>query len=199
MQEEENTKTIPEMVEEVQAGKMPRRNFIRTLTAMGISAAGVGVIAADAANPRTSKLTPATRLDENVAKNLHLHDQHLQDRSQGNAGALQQDYAYNAVVEDSMYEERFVGHAAIMARKRIDMAAIPDLKINLTNRVAHGTQVIAEWVASGTHTGDLPGFPATGRPFSIRGVTVVVRHDGKIVRESIYYNMDEVRRQLGPR
>src|SRR5712692_8457821 len=89
MQEEENTKTIPEMVEEVQAGKMPRRNFIKTLTAMGISAAGVGVIAADAANPRASKLTPATRLDENVAKNLHLHDQHLQDRSQGNAGALQ--------------------------------------------------------------------------------------------------------------
>jgi hypothetical protein len=28
---------------------------------------------------------------------------------------------------------------------------------------------------------------------------VVIRHEGKIVREAIYYDMEEVRRQLGPR
>ncbi len=38
---------------------------------------------------------------------------------------------------------------------------------------------------------------ATGRAFSIPGVTVVVRRNGKIVRESLYYNMAEVQRQLG--
>jgi steroid delta-isomerase-like uncharacterized protein len=54
-----------------------------------------------------------------------------------------------------------------------------------------------EWIATGTHKVDYPGLPATGRKFSIPGVTVVVRRNGKIVRESLYYNMAEVQRQLG--
>jgi steroid delta-isomerase-like uncharacterized protein len=85
-----------------------------------------------------------------------------------------------------------------MARKSTGMAALPDLQISVTNRVAHGAQTVAEWVATGTHRGDLSGFPASGRPFSIRGVTVVVRENGKIVREALSYDLHEVRRQLGP-
>ncbi len=61
----------------------------------------------------------------------------------------------------------------------------------------HGNQVTAEWVATGIHTGDLPGLPASGRPFTLHGVTVVVRQNGKIVREALYYNVDELSRQLG--
>ncbi len=95
-----------------------------------------------------------------------------------------------------MYPEPFVGKAAIMSRKGVGMAAIPDLRIQVSNRVAHGAQVVVEWTATGTHTGDFPGLAASGRPFSIRGVTVVVREKGKIVREAIYYDMHEVRRQL---
>jgi len=40
-------------------------------------------------------------------------------------------------------------------------------------------------------------FSSPGRAFSIPGVTVVVRQNGKIIRESLYYDMEEVRRQLG--
>ena len=47
--------------------------------------------------------------------------------------------------------------------------------------------------------GDYPGLVASGRSFSIPGVTVVVRQNGKIVRESLYYDMNEVQRQLGSR
>ena len=63
----------------------------------------------------------------------------------------------------------------------------------------HGNQSTVEWVALGSHTADYPGLAATGRTFSIPGVTAIVRQNGKIVRESLYYDMDEVRRQLGPR
>jgi len=195
MQEEENTKTIPQMVEDVRAGKMQRRRFIKALSALGISAAGVGALSAAASSPLAAHTTPAGSSHQ-APHNLQLHDQHLAHQTQGNTGALQNDYAEHAVVEDSMYSQHFVGIEAIMARKGVGMAAIPDLKINLTNRVAHGSQVVAEWVATGTHSGNFPGLPASGRPFSIRGVTVVVRHEGKIVREAIYYDMEEVRRQL---
>ncbi|MDQ2716971.1 MAG: ester cyclase [Chloroflexota bacterium] len=197
-QEEE---TIPQMVEDVRAGKMPRRNFMKALTAMGISAVGVGAIVAATEVTSSRGALPGTGIQASAhpagQRHIQLHDRHLKNQAAQDAGALQQDYASHAVVEDSMYEEAFVGREAIMARKRVGMAAIPDLQLQVTNRVAHGNQVSVEWVASGTHSGDFPGLPASGRPFSFRGVTVVVRHNEKIVRESLYYDMQEVRRQLG--
>jgi len=189
--------TIPQMVDDVRTGKMPRRRFIKTLTAMGISAAGIGAITAAAVRSFNSIPADQVKLDKGPDL-LELHDNHLRHQSQGNTGALENDYAVNAVVEDSMHAHPFVGRMAIMARKGAGMAAVPDLKINVTNRVVHGNQVSVEWVATGTHTRDFPSLPATGRQFSITGVTVVVRQDGKIVHEALYYNMDEVRRQLGP-
>src|SRR5947209_12807078 len=198
MQEENDTDTIPQMVENVRTGKMSRRELVKSRTAIGISASWAATIADVASHFVASAFTPAVNPHQNGAHNIHLHQQHLAHQTQGNTGALQYDYAENAVVEDSMYGQPFVGRVAIMSRKGIGMAAIPDLKITVTNRVAHVHQVTVEWIATGTHTGDFPKLPASGRPFSIRGVTVVIRQEGKIVRESIYYDMDEVRRQLGP-
>ena len=203
MPENDNVNTtIPEMVEDVRVGKMTRRKFVKVLSAMGISAAGVSAIAVVASRQSSSKpITPAKSGGEQYSENSHLqlHQQHITHQSHGNVKALQEDYAPNAVVEDSMYSEPLVGHSAIMARKGMGMAAIPDLKINITNRVVHGNQVTAEWTATGTHNGDLPGMPATGRPFTIHGVTVTIRHDGKIVRESIYYDVRTLQSQIGPR
>ena len=193
----EYTNTIPQMVEDVRAGRMPRRKFMKSLAGLGISAAGVSAVSSAAAQPSSpSKHAPVAPLDPQPSQNLQLHQQHLAHQNQGNTGALHQDYADHAVVEDSMHSAPFIGRAAIMERKGVGMAAIPDLQIQVTNRVAHGPQVVAEWIATGTHTGDFPGLPASNRPFSIHGVTVVVRHEGKIVREAIYYDMGEVRRQL---
>jgi steroid delta-isomerase-like uncharacterized protein len=190
--------TIPEMVDDVRAGKIERRHFMKQLTLMGVSAAGVGAIVAAAASRQFStKPVPHGDLQDTV-KHMQQHDQHLTHQSQGNLDQLHTDYAEHAVVEDSMYPHPFVGRAAIMARKSAGMAAIPGLKISVTNRVVHGNQLTVEWVASGSHTGDYPGLPATGRSFSIPGVTVVVRQNGKIAREALYYDMNEVRQQLGP-
>ena len=198
MQEEAHSNTIPQMVEDVREGKLPRRNFMKALAALGISAAGASTIAGAAANSPVAKPVQVVHPEDESQKNLHLHQQHLAKQTQNKTSELEHDYAMDAVVEDSMYNQPFVGRAAIMARKGIGMAAIPDLKIAVSNRVAHGPQVVVEWIATGTHTGDFPGLSASGRPFSIRGVTVVVRHEGKIVREAIYYDMEEVRRQLAP-
>jgi hypothetical protein len=42
MQEEEDA--IPQMVEDVRAGRMPRRKFMKAFAALGISAAGVSAV-----------------------------------------------------------------------------------------------------------------------------------------------------------
>src|SRR6266487_1769791 len=194
MQEEEIT--IPQMVEDVRAGKMGRRQFMKRLTTMGITAAGIGaIVAASKSSAATAPLQ--VHMAEHAAKHIQLHDQHLTAQSQGNTSDLHNDYAEHAVVEDSMHAQPFVGHEAVMARKSGLIAAAANAQITVTNRVVHGNQVTAEWVATGTHIGDLPGLPASGRQFSLRGVTVVVREQGKIVREAIYYDVSELHRQLG--
>jgi steroid delta-isomerase-like uncharacterized protein len=197
MQEEEYT--IPEMVDELREGKMERRQFMKRLTIMGVSAAGVGAIVAAAAARQFATRPVAPGNSPGAQQHIQHHEEHLAHQSKGNLNHLQHDYAEHAVVEDSMHPHPFVGRAAIIARKSSGMAAIPGLKIDVTNRIVHGNQLTVEWVASGILSGDYPGLVGTGRAFSIPGVTVVVRHNGKIVRESLYYDMEEVQRQLGSR
>ncbi len=193
MQEDEYT--LPQMVDEVRAGRMARRAFIKKLTTMGITTVGISAIVASISTSSAS--STATLADGHAAQHLEHHDNHLRHQARGNLHALNQDYAENAIVEDSMHSKPFIGRAAIMERKNSITSAASDAKITITNRIVTGNQVTAEWVATGIHTGDLPGLPASGRPLSIHGVTVVVRHEGKIVREALYYDANQLYRQLG--
>jgi steroid delta-isomerase-like uncharacterized protein len=188
--------TIPELVDAFRNKKFSRRRFVRNLSAMGISAVGISAIMAASSSPVDSNPVQHENGDGDATKHLQRHDQHIMYQTQGNSSALRNDYAEDAIVEDSMYDRPFVGRIAIMTRKNVILSAASDSKIHVTNRVVQGNQVSVEWVATGVHTGDLPGLPASGRSFHIHGVTVVVRRDGKIVRESLYYDVAELRRQL---
>jgi steroid delta-isomerase-like uncharacterized protein len=198
---DESEVTIPQMVDEVRGGRMTRRTLITTLTAMGISAVGIGAIVAATMQQQTPVSQPAHAApgsNESKQQHIQLHQQHLSKQASGDIESLQHDYAEHAVVEDGMYREPLIGRAAIMARKSTGLAAVSDFQLKITSRVVHGNQVSAEWVATGIHSGDLPGMPATGRPFTLRGITVTVREQGKIVRESIYYDLEHLRSQIGP-
>jgi steroid delta-isomerase-like uncharacterized protein len=196
-QGEQEEQSIPEMVDDVRAGKMDRRTLLKTLTVMGLSAAGAGAIAEVAARQIASHAAPSLPGDTNGQLHIKQHNDHLVHQATGNLQQLQHDYHENAIVEDSMFPQPFVGREAIMNRKSAGFASMPDLKISVTRRIVRGDQLTVEWVASGTHQVDYPGLPATGRRFSIPGVTVVVRKNGKITRESLYYDLSEVQRQLG--
>lgn len=195
--QKESSPTIPEMVEQVRAGTLPRRTLIKVLSTLGISAAGIGAIAAAIEATSATQAAPVVSAPavDTAAANIQHHKNHISHQSQGNMAALTNDYHERAVLVDSM-DGTVAGRDAIMARKAKDMAAIPDLKITVTKRTAAGNQVIAEWEATGTHRGPLLDLPTTGKAFSFRGVTVVVRHEGQIVREALYYDMNQVRRQL---
>jgi steroid delta-isomerase-like uncharacterized protein len=196
MQEQEKDVLIPKMVDDARAGKLPRRQLMKNLTSLGISAAGVAAIAAAASIPSSEATTSKVNVTEDATTHLKMHDMHVQMQGQANTDALHSDYAEHAVVEDSMYAVPVVGRAAIIARKSLGFAATTDAKITVVNRIAIGNQVTVEWVATGIHTGDLPGLPATNRPYTLRGVTVVIREDGKIVREALYYDVTDLHRQL---
>ncbi len=187
---------IYEKVDEVRLGKLTRRSFAKMLTNFGLSAVGVGAIIAAAEIPIAPAVQRVVHADEREKHNIRLHDKHLTHQSTGDAQSLTNDYAEHAVVEDSMHAEPLVGRAAIMEHKSSRMAAVSDADIAVKNRIARGEQVIVEWTATGVHTGDLHGLAATGRSYTLHGVTVVIRHNSKIVRESIYYDPAELHKQL---
>ena len=54
-----------------------------------------------------------------------------------------------------------------------------------------------EWVWRGKQTKDLPGLPATNRPFQVRGASIVEFRDAKISRCSDYWDLATYMKQVG--
>lgn len=73
----------------------------------------------------------------------------------------------------------------------------PDLHFAAKSCFSSGNRIATEWTMRGTHTGDSPRFKATGKKFSIPGVSVIEIQDGKIIRETDYWDMCSLLRQLG--
>jgi Predicted ester cyclase len=106
-------------------------------------------------------------------------------------------------VDDCLFEDVTFG---VIARGKEELrsfanrafAAIPEFKYGMRSRFATSQWVLIEWVMSGTHKGDLPGIPATGKSFSsVRGSTILELEAGKIRRESDYWDAATFMRQVG--
>ena len=104
--------------------------------------------------------------------------------------------------DDCVYEDVTMGavnrgKAELKQFARAVFGAFPDFKMDLTSGFLAGNWAGAEWTMSGTHKGDLPGLPATGKTFSIRGASICELHDGKIKRNSDYWDMATFLKQIG--
>ena len=62
---------------------------------------------------------------------------------------------------------------------------------------AVGDRVIARFVITGTHEGDLPGFPATGNKFEYSAIVFARIENGKIIEEKIEFDELGFMLQLG--
>ena len=104
--------------------------------------------------------------------------------------------------DDCVYEDVTMGavnhgKTELETFARAIFEAFPDFTIYLTSQFDAGSWAGAEWTMSGTHKGDLPGLPATGKRFSIRGATVFELQGGKIRRVSDYWDMVSFLKQIG--
>lgn len=57
-------------------------------------------------------------------------------------------------------------------RVRTSRAPFPDQRFTIQDLVAEGNTAVMTWLWSGTHMGDLPGYPATGNNITMSGATV---------------------------
>lgn len=71
--------------------------------------------------------------------------------------------------------------------------AVPDMKLEMVNSSVDRGHGSIEWIFSGTDH----GFYKTGKRFSVRGVSVIDLHGGKISREVDYWNAASIIRQVG--
>ena len=104
--------------------------------------------------------------------------------------------------DDCVYEnlargQTYRGKDELKAWATMSFDAIPDFKLDVTSLFASGEWVACEWVMSGTQSGAIPGLPATGKSFSVRGSTVAQLKDGKIMRNADYWDVMTFLRQLG--
>ncbi len=73
-----------------------------------------------------------------------------------------------------------IDHETFRQRVLYSRNAFPDLNFDIREMLEEDNSVAIRWIMSGTHKGDLPMLPATGRNFSIAGMTFYYFEDGKI-------------------
>lgn len=180
-------RSVRELVEAARSGTLTRRELIVGLSALGLTAAGTAAVVAVATHPAAP---PAHQ------QHLQQHDDHIARQVRGDVPHMMSDYADDAVVDDPLFEQPFVGRAAIAERYAAEVASVPDRALRVLNRTVAGDQLIVEWEATGTHTRPFLGIGGAGRPFRLMGVTVVTRRAGLIVRESHYFDAAHLRGQI---
>lgn len=78
------------------------------------------------------------------------------------------------------WDGQTLDYDAFRTRLAYSRDAFPDLRFDIQESIEGNGRVAIRWVMSGTHEGDLPGLPATGRRFLISGMTFYYFEDGRI-------------------
>ena len=117
--------------------------------------------------------------------------------SSGDPDRLASIFTDDGVYEDGTMGVLTGGKAELKAFADGIFAAIPDFTVELSSLFTSGPWAGMEWTMSGTHRGDLPGLPATGKPFTLRGASILELSSGQLARCTDYWDMVSFLRQIG--
>ena len=106
---------------------------------------------------------------------------------------------------DLFVAEDYVNHNAFVADGReanrqfwtVFFAGLPDVRVTMEDLVVSGDRVVGRFVYRGTHTGDLMGIPASGKPVEMRSIDIWRVQDGMFVEHWDELNLMQVFQQIG--
>ena len=106
---------------------------------------------------------------------------------------------------DLFVAEDYVNHNAFVADGReanrqfwtAFFAGLPDVRVTMEDLVVSGDRVVGRFVYRGTHTGDLMGIPASGKPVEMRSIDIWRMQDGMFVEHWDELNLLQVFQQIG--
>jgi steroid delta-isomerase-like uncharacterized protein len=101
-------------------------------------------------------------------------------------------------VDDFVPVGEFRGPDAIVGFFKEIFAAFPDFKITIDRILPADSTAVVQWHLSGTFTGGtFQGILPTGRRVELRGVDVMEVSEGRIRRNTIYFDGASMARQIG--
>ena len=114
-----------------------------------------------------------------------------------------QDFAtvWTCYAEDIVYEDAALGHVyrglaetqAFYLQYMTALEVVNRIETLVTTDRAFGIG----WRMTGRHGADLPGLPATGKSFTVRGATMGTIEGGRIKTNVDYWNLADLMAQLG--
>jgi steroid delta-isomerase-like uncharacterized protein len=147
---------------------------------------------------RITDLDMDTILTDRVRAQLALVDEHIRRENAHDLPGIMATFGDRARYDDEPWDEHHEGHEAVHAYYRDLLASLPDLHIDVTNRLAAENGVALEVSIRGTHLGPWRGLPATGRTvmFPLCGL-FTFDEAGRLAGERIYYDRGSVLQQVG--
>jgi len=103
----------------------------------------------------------------------------------------------SSVFEDLAFDAKFEGKDGVRTFAQLTYHGAPDFKVEPTQIIVNGSSAAATWIMSGTHTGDLPNMPATGKPFKVRASSIIRIEDGKILEMLDFWNPISFQKEVG--
>jgi steroid delta-isomerase-like uncharacterized protein len=95
------------------------------------------------------------------------------------------------------WDGKTLDHADFKTRLGQTRTAFPDQRFAIEEMLAEGDRVAVRWTCAGTHQGDLPNFPASGRAFRICGMTIYAIAEGKATGHWQALDRIDLMRQIG--
>ena len=96
----------------------------------------------------------------------------------------------NVDIIDELFARDFAGHdtsGGTFGREEFRegvlamLSAFSNRQVVIADQVANGDKVVTRWTATGVHSGDFNGIPATGRYVSMTGISIDRIAGGKVV------------------
>lgn len=117
--------------------------------------------------------------------------------NRGNLAVLQETVAPAYIGHDPGYPLPIQGPEGFGQWVSVARNAFPDFHITVDDLVAEGDRVAGRITMRGTHRGELPGIPPTGKQVTFSGVFVRRFEDGQFVEGWDIADMMSLMQQLG--
>jgi steroid delta-isomerase-like uncharacterized protein len=136
--------------------------------------------------------------NEQLAARLRIVEEHVRRENEHDLAGIMATFGDEAEYQDGPWGEQHCGRDAVEQYYRELLAALPDLHVDVRNRVVTVDAVVLEVLISGTQAGPWRGLPATGR--SVRFPLCAIYRfaaSGQLAGEKIYYDRAGVLHQVG--
>jgi len=148
--------------------------------------------------PTTLRATMTATLSDRARTRLELVEEHVRRENAHDLPGIMATFGHHAWYDDEPWSEHHGGRDAVHHYYEDLLTALPDLRINITQRLAAEDGVALEVRICGTHLGTWRGLPATGRRVEFPLCALYAfDEEGKLAGERIYYDRGSVLRQVG--